>query len=140
MVAAALVGGDGRILLQRRRQSGEHGGLWEFPGGKIDPGESPESALVREVAEELAIAIEPSKLEPVAFAIESEAPQIARAPYVVLLYRCLAWRGDPHCLAAEEIGWFRPGEFAGLAMPPLDVPLARALMEFSGMAQIVKDV
>ena len=132
MVAAALVGGDGRILLQRRRLGGEHGGLWEFPGGKIDPGESPESAIVRELAEELAIGVDPGDLEPVDFATESAAPRLARKPYVVLLYRCRGWRGDPHCLAGEEIGWFRPAELAGLAMPPLDAPLARALIAHLG--------
>jgi 8-oxo-dGTP diphosphatase len=128
VVAAALIGGDGRILLQRRRLGGEHGGLWEFPGGKIDPGESPESALIREIEEELAVRLDPGSLVPVAFASDPALPPAPRAPYVILLYMCRAWAGGLRCLDGEEIAWFAPGEILDLAMPPLDVPLARALI------------
>ena len=128
MVAAALVRPDGRVLMQRRRVGGSHGGLWEFPGGKIDRGETPEQALVREIEEELGVALDPGWLMPLAFAGESHQPRAVRARYFILLYMCRQWDGEPRCLDGEEIAWFAPDALTGLAMPPLDVPLAQALM------------
>ncbi|MFM5948061.1 MAG: (deoxy)nucleoside triphosphate pyrophosphohydrolase [Novosphingobium sp.] len=123
VVAAALIGLDGRVLMQRRRRDAEHGGLWEFPGGKVEPGESLEESLCREIREELGIAIVAEALNPLSFAAAPDQP------YVILLYTCRNWSGTPVCLDGEEIGWFAPDQVQSLPMPPLDVPLARALLE-----------
>ena len=113
--------------MQRRRLSDTHGGLWEFPGGKIEPGESPESALLREVDEELGIAPDRQSLAPLTFSSDPALPPAPRAPHVILLYTCREWQGDPQCREGEEVAWFAPDALAGLAMPPLDYPLAAAV-------------
>lgn len=128
VVAAALLRHDGRVLMQRRSLATAHGGLWEFPGGKLEAGESPESALLREIEEELGIALDPAALVPLSFASDPALPPAPRAPHVILLYTCKRWSGEPHCHVGEEIGWFLPGEIPGLSMPPLDYPLASALI------------
>jgi len=127
VVAAALIDGGGRVLMQRRPPHKAHGGLWEFPGGKIEPGESPESALLREIEEELAITLDPQAMAPLTFASDPALPPAPRAPHVILLYTCRAWQGAPRPLEGGEIGWFAPAKLAALAMPPLDYPLARAV-------------
>lgn len=119
VVAVALIAADGRICLQQRPYGKAHGGLWEFPGGKVEPGETCEAALVREVAEELGISLECAALVPAAFAGGEDL--------VILLYACREWAGDVRCLEGEAIGWFAPDEIAALAMPPLDYPLGRRL-------------
>jgi 8-oxo-dGTP diphosphatase len=123
VVALALINGDGRVLMQRRRLLADHGGLWEFPGGKVEAGETLVSALVREITEELGLVLDPEALEPLSFAASPDQP------HVILLYTCRIWAGDPVCLDGEEIGWFAAEALANLAMPPLDVPLARAVRE-----------
>jgi 8-oxo-dGTP diphosphatase len=120
-VAVALIDGLQRVLLQRRRFDRSHAGLWEFPGGKVKARESLESALLREIAEELGIALEPAALEPLSFAAAPDDP------HVVMLYTCRVWTGVPQCLDAEALGWFAAAEFIALPLVPLDVPLARAL-------------
>lgn len=132
VVAAALLAFDGRVLMQRRRIGGAHGGLWEFPGGKVEPGESPESALLREIEEELGVALDPAGLRPLTFASDPALPPAPRAPHVILLYTCRRWTGEPACREAEEIAWFAADELAGLDMPPLDYPLAAALKRMLG--------
>jgi 8-oxo-dGTP diphosphatase len=127
VVAVALIDASGRILLQRRRIGGEHGGLWEFPGGKVEAGETPQTAAFREIEEELGVRLDPAALVPVTFASDAEVPPPPRRSYVILLYTCRAWRGEPECREGEEIRWYGSGELAGLAMPPLDYPLAAAL-------------
>lgn len=127
VVAVALIRNDGCVLMQRRPIAKAHGGLWEFPGGKVEPGESLESALSREIREELGIELEPVGLAPLTFASDPRHPQTPREDIVILLYTCRHWEGEPRCLDAEEIGWFAPDALADLAMPPLDYPLARAL-------------
>jgi 8-oxo-dGTP diphosphatase len=122
VVAAALTDAAGRILLQLRRKDAEHGGLWEFPGGKIEPGEHPQSALVREIAEELGVIVGESALTPLGFAASNAT---AARPIILLLYRCHRWSGEPSCLDAEAIAWVATQDFARLAMPPLDIDLAR---------------
>lgn len=122
VVAAALIAADGRVLMQQRRREAEHGGLWEFPGGKVEPGESLEESLCREIQEELGIALSLDSLAPLSFA------SAASQPYVVLLYTCRAWTGSLQCLDGEAVGWFVPHAILDLAMPPLDIPLACALI------------
>ena len=120
VVAAVLIDATGRVLLQQRPQGKRHAGLWEFPGGKVEPGETRESALVREVAEELGIAIAPGDL---AFAMQSRA---GGDPHVLFLYTCRRWRGEPRCLEGGAVGWFTPDEARRLPVPPLDEePVAR---------------
>ena len=127
VVALALSDGEGRWLMHRRPPHKHHGGLWEFPGGKVEPRENPRDALVREIEEELGIALDPGSLTPVAFADEVDAK--GRAPIVILLYRS-TWDGS--ALAALEggaIGWFTASEIAQLDKPPLDIALAQGLFE-----------
>ena len=125
VVALALIDLSGRVLMQKRRPGGRHGGLWEFPGGKQECGESPESALVREIAEELGIALDASALR---FVARSSVPD---EPFVLTLYTARAWRGEPRCLEGEAIGWFTPTAAARLAVPPLDLPLLARLPELA---------
>ncbi len=121
VVAVALVDDSERVLLQQRSVSRGHAGLWEFPGGKVEAGESLEMALIREIAEELAIAVSADSLVPLSFA---SAPGNA---HVVLLYTCRDWAGEPQCLDAAALGWFSAAELAALPLLPLDVPLARVV-------------
>ena len=115
VVAVALVDGAGRLCLQQRPLTKQHGGLWEFPGGKVETGESPRCALVREISEELGVGLDPMELVPAGFA-DSERLSI-------LLFACREWTGEVQCLEGEAIGWFAPADMAELAMPPLDLPL-----------------
>lgn len=128
VVAAALLDGEGRACMHRRHLSSVHGGLWEFPGGKVEPGETPQQAILREIAEELGVALDPAALVPVGFAGDALPPALPRAPHVILLYACTRWSGEPQCLEGEEIGWFALNELSALAMPPLDYPLAAQLL------------
>ena len=123
VVAAALVDADGRVLLQQRSSDRSMAGLWEFPGGKVEPGELPETALLRELEEELGISTEASCLAPAAFA---SAPVEGRH-MILLLYVCRRWRGQPRPLDAEALQWVRPGAMFALPMPPADKPLVGLL-------------
>ncbi len=123
VVAVALIGENGRILLQKRKFGGEHGGLWEFPGGKVEMGETPEEALIREIYEELGVGISPDDLRPVGYAGNQHQP------HLILLYLCRHWTGNLQCLDAEAIGWFAKDDLAKLEMPPLDYPLVKALLK-----------
>ena len=125
VVAAALIRPDGTVLVQRRPPGKQLEGLWEFPGGKIEPGESPEHALVRELAEELGIEVTAAALSPVTFA---SAP-LADRHLVLMLFAVRDWRGEPQPLEADAIRWVDPRDMASLAMPPADVPLVAALRE-----------
>jgi 8-oxo-dGTP diphosphatase len=119
VVAVALIDGEGKVLVQRRPAGKMMAGLWEFPGGKVEPGETPEVALIREIAEELGIAISPAELTPAAFASEP----LAGRHLLLLLYICRVWEGTPHPLHAEELLWCLPQALHDLAMPPADLPL-----------------
>ena len=119
VVAAALIDGQGRILVQRRPAGKMMAGLWEFPGGKIEPGETPESALVRELDEELGITVDIARIGPAAFASEP----LAGRHMLLLLYICRSWEGSPRALDAEELLWCTPDSLRALDMPPADRPL-----------------
>lgn len=119
VAAAALADERGRVLLQRRPPGRPMAGLWEFPGGKIEPREPPETALVRELAEELGIKVAAEALLPAAFASHGYAD----FHLVMLLYLCRRWTGAPRPLHAAALKWARPGEMAALEMPPADLPL-----------------
>ena len=123
VVAAALSREDGRILLQRRPIGRSMAGLWEFPGGKLEDGETPEVALVREMAEELAIQIDPADLTPTCFA----SAAIGDRSLLLLLYLCTVWHGEPTATESPELGWFTVDEMDELLMPPADIPLLALL-------------
>ena len=123
VVAAALIDATGRTLVQQRPLAKAHGGLWEFPGGKVEPGERPEAALARELSEELGIQVEPEALEPVSFVAGGEPDR----PLLLLLYACDRWVGEPAALDAVALHWDVPAALAALPMPPADYPLAAAL-------------
>lgn len=119
VVAAALVGPDGRVLLQQRPPGRSMAGLWEFPGGKVEEGETPEAALARELHEELGVAVEPAALAPACFA---SAP-LGDKHLLLLLYVCRRWSGTPQPLEAAALRWERLADMRGLDMPPADRPL-----------------
>lgn len=119
IVAAALIDGDGRVLVQQRPAGKPMAGLWEFPGGKIEPGETPEAALIRELKEELGIETWASCLAPATFA---SAP-LDDKHLLLLLFACRKWQGIPAPLHAAALKWVRPNGLFALAMPPADVPL-----------------
>lgn len=119
VVAAALVDRDGRLLVQQRPEGLSMAGLWEFPGGKVEPGETPEHALIRELAEELGIDVDHACLAPACFASD----MLGDRHLLLLLYVCRKWRGTPVAHHASALRWVRPVELYGLAMPPADKPL-----------------
>lgn len=125
VVAAALLRSDGRILLQKRPEGREMAGLWEFPGGKLEAGEQAEQALVRELAEELDIDVDPEKLTPACFA----SAAIGSKDLLLLLYTCREWDGEPRAVEGQELGWFTLIEMNNLTMPPADIPLLALLRQ-----------
>jgi 8-oxo-dGTP diphosphatase len=119
VVAAALIDSDGRLLVQQRPAGKAMAGLWEFPGGKVEPDELPEAALIRELREELGIDVEKACLAPACFASEA----LGDRHMILLVYICRKWRGIPRALEAPAIKWMRPVELHNLEMPPADKPL-----------------
>ena len=123
VVAAALVDAAGRVLLQRRAPDRAMAGLWEFPGGKVEAGEIPEAALIREIGEELGVALNSESLAPACFASAS----VGARHMILLLYLCREWRGTPRPLDASALKWVRPAEMVAAEMPPADQPLIALL-------------
>lgn len=119
VVAAALIGEDGRVLLQQRSPGRQMAGLWEFPGGKIEAGETPEAALVRELREELGIEVDLPSLSPATFA----SAGLEGRHLLLLLYICRDWSGVPQALDAAALRWVHPQQMHDLPMPPADKPL-----------------
>lgn len=119
VVAAALVDSSGRVLLQQRPLDKSMGGLWEFPGGKIEPGETPEAAIVRELEEELEISVDHTCLAPACFASEALGDQ----HLLLLLYVLRKWGGQPVPREAMALQWATPAAMFSLDMPPADRPL-----------------
>lgn len=128
VVAAALLGGDGRILLQRRAAGRAMAGLWEFPGGKVEPGERPEAALARELQEELGIEVAEEALIAGPFASVDNGGR----HMLLLLYLCRDWQGTPEALDADALCWATFAEMRSLAMPPADIPLVAMLETLLG--------
>ncbi|HWD25980.1 MAG TPA: (deoxy)nucleoside triphosphate pyrophosphohydrolase [Rhizomicrobium sp.] len=125
VVACALIDADGRVLIAERPPQKAMAGLWEFPGGKIELGESPETALIRELAEELGIAVKDACLAPFAFASHAYADFHLLMP----LYVCRRWEGTPVPREHSALKWVRPRDLTQYPMPPADVPLIPMLRD-----------
>jgi 8-oxo-dGTP diphosphatase len=119
VAACVLLDGNGRILIAKRPQGRPLAGLWEFPGGKVEAGESPEHALSRELAEELGIDIAPADLVPLTFASHAYPDFHLLMP----LFLCKRWRGKVTPHEGQELVWVKPAELGSYAMPPADEPL-----------------
>ncbi|RYJ03339.1 MAG: (deoxy)nucleoside triphosphate pyrophosphohydrolase [Acetobacteraceae bacterium] len=126
VAAVALVDTDGRVLLARRPEGKPLAGLWEFPGGKVKAGETPEVALIRELKEELDIDVSASCLAPFTFASHTYEKFHLMMP----LYICRKWGGTLRAVEAQTLAWVRPKQFGGYAMPPADKPLVAMLQDF----------
>ena len=128
VVAVALVDVDGRVLISQRPPTKALGGLWEFPGGKIEPGERPEQALIRELDEELGIIVREPCLAPLTFASHSYPDMHLLMP----LYICRRWEGTPSSREGQAFKWVRPRALRDHPMPPADEPLIPALIDLLG--------
>ncbi|MEM9592329.1 MAG: (deoxy)nucleoside triphosphate pyrophosphohydrolase [Pseudomonadota bacterium] len=125
VVACALVDEDNRVLIAKRPEGRHMGGLWEFPGGKVDDGELPEDALIRELAEELGIDVTKSCLAPLTFASHGYEDFHLLMP----LYVCRIWEGDIEPKEGQELAWVRPNRLREYEMPPADEPLRAVLRD-----------
>ena len=125
VAAVVLVDADGRVLLAQRPEGKAMAGLWEFPGGKVDPGETPEAALIRELAEELGIDVAASCLAPFTFASHAYPDFHLLMP----LYVCRKWAGIPTPREGQHLRWVRPARLADYSMPPADKPLLALLRD-----------
>ena len=123
--AVALIDADSRVLLARRPEGKAMAGLWEFPGGKVDEGETPEAALIRELHEELGIDTHESCLAPIGFASHGYDDFHLLMP----LFVCRKWLGDPEPREGQELAWVRPNRMREYEMPPADVPLVAQLQD-----------
>lgn len=126
VVACALVDTDGRVLICKRPEGKALAGLWEFPGGKVEPGEGPEAALIREMHEELGITITASCLAPFVFASHSYETFHLLMP----LYLCRRWEGVVMAKEHAALAWVKPNALSAYAMPPADAPLVAYLRDF----------
>jgi 8-oxo-dGTP diphosphatase len=126
VAACALIDADGRVLLARRPEGKKMAGLWEFPGGKLHPGETPEEALIRELKEELGIDVSATCLAPFAFASYA----YERFHLLMPLYLCRRWKGIPTPKENQTLAWVRPQKLADYPMPPADKPLIPLLRDF----------
>lgn len=125
VVTCALIDSDGRVLLAQRPEDKSMGGLWEFPGGKIEADESPEAALIRELQEELAIDTKSSCLAPLSFASHS----YDSFHLVMLLYVCRRWWGRPEAVEGGQLQWVRAPRLRDYQMPEANLPLIGALQD-----------
>lgn len=123
VVAAALIDRDGRVLLAERPAGKHLAGTWEFPGGKVEAGETPEAALIRELHEELGIETEASCLAPATFASHA----YEHFHLVLMLYVCRKWQGTPHGHDGQRLRWERMNDLFSIDMPPADRPLIGTL-------------
>ncbi|MBT9446366.1 MAG: (deoxy)nucleoside triphosphate pyrophosphohydrolase [Hyphomonadaceae bacterium] len=123
VAAAALVDGRGRVLIAQRPADKSLGGLWEFPGGKVEPGEGPEAALARELEEELDVRVEREAMAPFAFASHGYPDFHLLMP----LYLVRNWAGTPRAVEAQALAWAMPADLSDYSMPPADLPLVALL-------------
>ena len=124
--AVALIDTDGRVLLAQRPEGKSLAGLWEFPGGKVEPGESPEAALIRELREELGIETKASCLAPLTFASHAYEQFHLLMP----LFACLRWEGVATGREGQTLAWVRPERLRDYPMPPADLPLIPILRDW----------
>lgn len=125
VVAVALIDADGRVLLAQRPEGKSMAGLWEFPGGKVEPGEVPEAALIRELREELGVDTEDSCLAPLSFASHG----YEKFHLLMPLYVCRKWQGAPMPREGQVLKWVRPEKLRDYPMPPADIPLIPVLRD-----------
>jgi 8-oxo-dGTP diphosphatase len=128
VAAVALVDADGRVLIAQRPAGKSMAGLWEFPGGKVDPGETPEAALVRELEEELGIDVRESCLAPIAFASHS----YEKFHLLMPVFACRVWKGELTSREGQALKWVMPMRLGDYPMPPADVPLVALLQDLLG--------
>ena len=124
--AVALIDADGRVLLAQRPEGKSFAGLWEFPGGKVEPGESPETALIRELTEELGIDTWVSCLAPLTFASHAYDSFHLLMP----LFACRRWQGTPAPQEGQKLAWVRARDLKDYPMPPADLPLIPILRDW----------
>jgi 8-oxo-dGTP diphosphatase len=125
VVACALIDADKRVLLAQRPPGRSLAGLWEFPGGKLEPGERPEMALIRELQEEIGIHVAEPCLAPLTFASYAYETFHLLMP----LYICRRWEGQPVAREGQTLAWVRPNKLRDYPMPPADIPLIPHLMD-----------
>jgi 8-oxo-dGTP diphosphatase len=125
VAAAALVDADGRVLISQRPQGKSLAGLWEFPGGKVDPGETPEYALMRELREELGVETRPCCFAAAGFSSHGYDDFHLLMP----LFICRVWRGIPQSLEGQGLAWVMPNRLYDYEMPPADIPLIPILID-----------
>ncbi|WP_439507907.1 (deoxy)nucleoside triphosphate pyrophosphohydrolase [Yoonia sp.] len=124
--AVALIDADGRVLLAQRPEGKSMAGLWEFPGGKVEQGETPEAALIRELHEELGIGTWASCLAPLTFASHAYADFHLLMP----LFACRKWEGTPQSREGQALKWVRPSDLRNYPMPAADIPLIPILRDW----------
>ncbi len=125
VTACALVDADGRVLLTQRPEGKSLAGLWEFPGGKVDPGETPEESLIRELHEELGITVKPDCLAPLTFASHTYETFHLLMP----LFICRRYEGIPRPMEGQTLKWVKPKDMRDYPMPPADIPLIPFLID-----------
>ena len=125
VAAVALIDADGRVLISKRPEGKQFGGLWEFPGGKVEAGERLETALIRELKEELGIDVAEACLAPLTFASHAYDDFHLLMP----LYVCRRWKGQVRGAEGQELTWVKPLKLRDYPMPPADVPLIPHLID-----------
>jgi 8-oxo-dGTP diphosphatase len=125
VAACALIDADGRVLIAQRPEGKALAGLWEFPGGKIEPGETPEDTVIRELAEELSVVVTKPCLAPLTFASHNYLEFHLLMP----LFVCRRWQGTPVPWEGQQVKWVKPARLRDFPMPPADAPLISHLAD-----------